>query len=474
MNLRTFVDEIKKGNISCEEAIHIAVAKSEALNKKYNFFNTTTFDIARKQAHFIHHAVQNNYEAGKLAGVAISVKDALCIQGIESCAGSAILKGYKPLITATAVERIISAGGCIIGKTTQDEFGFGSFNTNVGKEFPIPSNPNDTSRTCGGSSGGAACITAAADFPHIAIGESTGGSIVNPAAFCGVVGFCPTYGRVSRFGLIDYANSLDKIGPMGKTTDDVALALEIMAGKDEKDHTSSDKPVDNYSIHTPTKKFSIGIIKEAFSEGVDDKITKNIKNAITSLQNQGVEIQEVSLPLTYKYGIPSYYLIAMSEASTNLARYAGLLYGASEPFHKEYREYITRIRTNYFGAEAKRRLLIGTFARMAGWRDAYYTKALQVRQLIIQEYSQVFSKVDALVTPTMPFIAPKFEEIKTMTPLQNYMADILTVGPNIAGLPHITLPCGKVQSMPAGILFTAPHFREDTLIHLGTLHEQSE
>ena len=475
MNIREFVSEIQKGSISAEEAVAKAIKSANELNKKFRFLINPTFQLAAQQAHQVSHLVHTHNNPGKLAGIAVSVKDALCIEGIESCAGSAILKGYNPLITATAVTKTISAGGCIIGKTAQDEFGFGGFNTNVGEGFPVPLNPHDTARSCGGSSGGAACLTAAADFPHIAIAESTGGSIVNPAAFCGVVGLCPTYGRISRYGLIDYANSLDKIGPIGKCVDDVAIALEVMAGKDLQDHTSSDVPVDEYSSHavSPRRQLRIGIVKESFGEGVDERVATRVKAAVNKLSEAGAQSIDVSLPITYKYGIPSYYLIAMSEASTNLARYSGLLFGATESLKGEFKEFFSSVRTKYFSAEAKRRILLGTFARMAGWRDAYYTKALQIRRLIIQEYQKAFSQVDILVTPTMPVIAPKFEEISKMTPLQNYMADILTVGPNLAGLPHMTLPCGKTEGMPAGILFTAPHFHENTLIHIGGMHERS-
>ncbi|MBI4017311.1 MAG: Asp-tRNA(Asn)/Glu-tRNA(Gln) amidotransferase subunit GatA [Candidatus Aenigmarchaeota archaeon] len=476
MSIRQFVSEIQRGSISAEESIAKAIKSAGSLNKKLKFFITPTFDLAARHAHQVQHLVNNHSDAGRLAGIAVSVKDALCIEGVESCAGSAVLKGYKPLITATAVSKTIASGGCIIGKTAQDEFGFGGFNTNVGQGFPVPLNPHDSLRSCGGSSGGAACITSAADFPHIAVAESTGGSIVNPAAFCGVVGLCPTYGRVSRNGLIDYANSLDKIGVMGRCVDDVAIALEIMAGKDSNDHTSSSVPVGYYGSHavSPRRQLKVGIVKESFGEGVDERVVKNVRDAIKKVTDAGVQTAEVSLPLAFNYGVPSYYLIALSEASTNLARYNGLLFGATEKLSsdsKGFRDFFASVRTKYFGAEAKRRILLGTFARMAGWRDAYYTKALQVRQLIIQEYQRAFSQVDVLVSPTMPFIAPKFSEISQMSPLQNYMADILTVGPNLAGLPHMSLPCGTVEGMPVGIMFTAPHFREDMLIHAGGMHE---
>ncbi|MBI4147829.1 Asp-tRNA(Asn)/Glu-tRNA(Gln) amidotransferase subunit GatA [Candidatus Woesearchaeota archaeon] len=471
--LRNYINEIRQGNVSAEEALKKAITSAQSLNKKFHFFTTPTYDLAAKQAHDIQHMVQNHREPGTLAGVAVSVKDALCISGIESCAGSAILKGYKPLITATAVTKTINAGGCIIGKTAQDEFGFGGFSVNVGHEFPVPLNPHDTTRSCGGSSGGAACLTAAADFPHVAIAESTGGSIVNPAAFCGVVGLCPTYGRVSRFGLIDYANSLDKIGPVGKNVEDVALALSVMAGHDQNDATSSTLPVEDYAKHATANKIRVGVIKESFGEGSDEAVRENVRAAINKLADAGCKITEVTLPTTYTYGIPSYYLIAMSEASTNLSRYAGILYGASEPLAGGFRDYFSAVRTKHFGTEAKRRILLGTFARMTGWRDQYYTKALQVRQLIIKEYQHAFSTVDVLATPTMPFIAPKFSEIKDMTPLQNYMTDILTVGPNLAGLPHLSVPCAQAKGMPVGLLLTAPHFREDLLFHIGVMHEQA-
>ncbi|MEK6822659.1 MAG: amidase family protein, partial [Nanoarchaeota archaeon] len=406
--------------------------------------------------------------AGRLAGVGISVKDCVCVRGVESTAGSDILRGYKPLFDATAVERAVHQGGMVLGKTAQDEFGFGGFSVNVGKGYRVPKHPLETVRSCGGSSGGAAGLTRKADFPHVAIAESTGGSITCPAAFCGVVGLCPTYGRVSRWGLIDYANSLDKIGSMAKTVEDAALLLEIMAGADHNDSTCSNAAVPSLSnVQTDVKGLRIGLIKEAFGEGVDPAVAESVKNAAKELEAQGAIITTVSLPLVAKYGVPCYYLIAMCEASTNLAKYCGMRYGATGPLQGSFNDYFTTVRTAHFGDEAKRRLMIGTFARMAGYRDAYYLKALKLRTTLINEYKAAFKNVDVLAGPTMPMVAPTFDEIAKLTPLQNYMADILTVGPNVAGLPHLSVPIEPAHRLPVGLQFVADHLNEAALVRAG-------
>ncbi len=337
----------------------------------------------------------------------------------------------------------------------------------------IPLNPFDKKRVCGGSSGGAGGITQKASFPHIAIGESTGGSIVSPASFCGIVGLCPTYGRVSRYGLMDYANSLDKIGPMAKSVSDAALMLKSIAGFDEKESTSVNSDIDDYSseIGKIAKDMKIGVIKESFGEGVDSEVSEAVKGAVKGLEELGVNNGEVSLPLTMKYGVEAYYLLSMAEASTNLAKFCGMRYGKEEKMEGSFNEYFTKVRSQYFSKEAKRRIIIGTFARMAGFRDAYYIKAMKARTKIIEEYKKAFKKYDVLVSPTMPFIAPKFSEIEKMTPLQNYMADILTAGPNIAGLPHISVPCGIKDGMPIGVMFIANHFEEKKLARIASAYE---
>ncbi len=427
------------------------IEEVKKINKEYHYFNKI-IENPKKEG------------KGKLEGVAISVKDCICVKGVESRAGSKILSGYKPVFDATVVDKVKKEGGLIIGKTSQDEFGFGSFNVNVGLGMDVPLNPFDKERVCGGSSGGSAGITKKASFRHISIAESTGGSIVCPASFCGVFGLCPTYGRVSRYGLMDYSNSLDKIGPMAKNMKDIALAMEVIAGFDKKESTSLNAHVEKYSdyLDKDIKKLKIGIIKEAFGEGTDESIKKIVLDKIIDLN-----YTEVSLPLTAKYGVYVYYLIAMSEASTNLAKYCGMRYGVHEKLEGNFNEYFSKVRSHNFNEESKRRIIIGTFARMAGYRDAYYIKAMQLRTNIIEEYKKLFKKVDVLISPTMPIVAPKFTEIEKLTPLQMYMMDILTVGPNLAGMPHLTVPVGFKDNMPVGMMLIGDHLQEGKIIQGG-------
>lgn len=413
---------------------------------------------------------------GRLAGYAITVKDAILVKDIETTATSSILSGYAPLFNATVVSRILAEGGTIIGKTSHDEFGFGSFNVNIPENKKAPVHPLDIERACGGSSGGSAGFTAKASFKHISLGESTGGSIACPAAFCGVVGLCPTYGRVSRYGLIDYGNSLDKIGPLAKTVKDAALMLEIIAGPDEHDSTAAREPVDEYSsyVNKSVKGMKVGVIQEHFGKGVQQEVAAAVKKSVEQLKKQGVIVEEVSLPVTSAYGLAVYYVLATPEASTNLAKLCGMRYGiAEDPTGKSFNEYFSTIRSSAFSAESKRRILIGTFARMAGSRDAFYIKAAKVRTLIIEEYKKLFRKYDALISPTMPIIAPKFTEIAAMSPLEQYMMDALVVGPNVAGMPHLSVPCGTVAGMPVGTLLISNHFEEKKLIMLGSALEES-
>ena len=469
MNTQDFIKSVQKGEIDVVEHTHKVIEECKKINKEYNYFNTISGDLAIESAK----AVKKNPN-GKLAGLPVSVKDCICVKGVESRAGSAILTGYKPVFDATVIEKIKKEGAIIIGKTGQDEFGHGGFSVNVGVGMKIPLNPLDKKRACGGSSGGAAGIAQKISFPHIAIAESTGGSIVNPASFCGVVGLCPTYGRVSRYGLMDYANSLDKIGTIGKTVEDSALLLQAIAGFDEKESTSVNEPVDNYFdfIGKIVKNMKIGIIKESVGKGIDREIVDAVSNAVNGFEELGVKNEEISLPLTMKYGVEAYYLIAMSETSTNLAKFCGMRYGKHEKLEGGFNEYFSKVRSANFGEEAKRRVIIGTFARMAGFRDAYYIKAAKVRTKIIEEYKKAFKKVDCLISPTMPIVAPKFSEIEKLTPLQNYMMDILTVGPNFAGLPHITIPCGIKDGMPMGLMLVGNHLMERKVLQLADAYEQ--
>ena len=463
--IKKFVKEALAGKIDLVEYAQKALEEAEKINKEYHYF--TAFADVVERAKELQEQVKNKTAKGKLFGVMISVKDSICTKGIETTATSAILKGYKPVYNATVIQKCLDEGAIILGKTTIDEFGFGGFSTNVGIGYQKPLNPADKKRATGGSSGGAAGITKKATFPHIAFGESTGGSIVNPASFCGVVGLCPTYGRVSRYGLLDYGNSLDKIGTMGLTVEDAALLLEVVAGKDEKDSTTADIPTAQYS-ETPAaiNGLKIGIVKEAYAEGIDNNVRKTVLEAVYKLEQKGARKLEISLPISMNYGIPTYFTLAPAEASTNLAKYCGMRYGASEQLTGSYNEYFSRVRNNNFGEEAKRRILLGTFARMAGYRDAFYNKAAKVRTKIIHEYKHAFEQVDVIITPTVAITAPTFEEIKKLTPLQNFMIDLLTVAPNLAGLPHITIPCGEANGMPVGMMIIGPHFKEEKIIQV--------
>jgi len=428
-----------------------------ALNKKYDFLVKVL-------------KPSRNLNKGKLADIAVSVKDNICVEGVQSAAGSRILEGYEPPFDATAVARVRSEGGVIIGKTNQDEFGFGTFSTKSG--FKVPKNPHDPTRSCGGSSGGAAGLTASisAEFRHIALGQSTGGSISCPASFCGVVGLTPTYGLVSRYGLIDYANSLDKIGPIAKSVSDAALMLSVIAGHDPKDSTSLKENGQDYTrfVGKPVKGMKIGVPKEYFGKGVDGKVSDEVWKGIKKLESEGASIKEISLPMT-KAALSVYYIIASAEASTNLAKYCGMRYGAAETVDsREMNEYFSDVRTKYFGEEAKRRILLGTYARMAGYRDQYYLKSMKARTMIINEFRRAFVKFDAIAAPTMPVIAPKFSEISKMSPVQQYMMDILTVAPNLAGVPMVSVPCGKAHGMPVGLHLMADHLDEGKLITIAS------
>ncbi len=477
MNTGEFIDKVKNQEIDIVEHTKKVIDECKKINKEYSYFNTISEELALEQAKEIQKQIKNNDKSiknKKLLGVAISVKDAICVKGVESTAGSKILKGYKPLFDATVIKRVKEAGGIIIGKTAQDEFGFGSFSVNVGLGFNIPKNPFDKTRSCGGSSGGAGGITQKASFPHIALGESTGGSIESPASFCGVFGLCPTYGRVSRHGLMDYANSLDKIGPLGNNIYDVALLLETIAGFDENESTTINAPVEKYtqSINNKSKNkiknTRIGIVKESFKD-IDKNVEKNVRNGIKKLEEHGAKCEEISLKLPIEHGISTYYIIATSEASTNLAKYCGMRYGIAEKLEGNFNEYFSKVRSNNFGAEAKRRIILGTFARMSGYRDAYYIKATKIRAMIVNEYKKLFKKYDAIISPTMPIVAPKFSEIEKLTPVQNYMMDIMTVSPNLAGLPHLNVPAGESNGLPVGMMLTADHLQESKLIQIGSV-----
>ena len=439
--------------MSLIEQTEAAIEEAERINKRLNCFNTICGKEARSRAEDL---VRQN-KKGMLFGKVISVKDSICTKGVRTTAGSEMLRDYIPPFNATVIEKIEAEGGIVIGKTAMDAFGFGTFGTNVGKGLPIAKNPHDEGRACGGSSGGAAVATYSFSSNHLALGESTGGSISAPAAFCGVVGFTPTYGRVSRYGLIDYANSLDKIGTMGKNVHEAELLARVIFGKDQRDETSQlqqDKPA--------RKLRKMGIITEMLI-GVDKKIIEQFWHGIDRLD---IEYEEVSFPLI-EYAVASYYIIATAEASSNLARYCGMRYGAQEEISGSFSEHFSSIRSKYFSDEEKRRIILGTFVRTAGYKEKYYMKALQIREKIKQEFQILFSKYDCLLSPAMPIVAPRFDEIKTLRPIDAYALDRCTIPPNLTGLPHLSVPCGKVNGLPAGLQVICDRWEEKTLIEAG-------
>lgn len=408
-----------------------------------------------------------------LYGLPISVKDNICTKGMLTTAGSKILRNYVPVFDATSVKRLKEDGGFVFGKTAMDEFGFGTFSTNCA--FGIPKNPFDPERSCGGSSGGSAGLTAALQYPHVSLAESTGGSISCPASFCGVVGLTPTYGLVSRYGLIDYANSLDKIGCIGKTVWDAALLLSLIAGHDERDSTSLKEERKDYTknLHEVKRKIRVGIPKEYF-KGIDRRVEKCVGDAMSKLERNGFEFRDISLPST-KYSVSSYYIIACSEASTNLAKFCGLRYGLHDKIEGNFNEYFSNVRSRGFGQEAKRRIILGTFARMAGYRNKYYIKALKIRTMIINEFRKAFREIDCIMSPTMPILPPKFSEINKLTPIENYQLDILTIPANLAGIPHLSLPCGfandRGRNLPVGLHILCNHLQEEKMLQIGNCVE---
>ncbi|MEM3791641.1 MAG: Asp-tRNA(Asn)/Glu-tRNA(Gln) amidotransferase subunit GatA [Candidatus Micrarchaeaceae archaeon] len=450
--VKDYLERAKSGE-DIEEIFEKGKEEAEEIKERFNAYITVSEPSAERK--------------GKLYGALIAVKDNICTKGIRTTAGSKILEDYVPEFDATCVERVKQEGGAVLGKTAMDEFGFGTFSTNCA--FGIPKNPLDANRSCGGSSGGAACAVAASKMPVISIAESTGGSITAPAAFTGTVGLTPTYGRVSRWGLIDYANSLDKIGVIGRSTYDVALLLSVIGGRDPKDTTSSTEKVDEYE-RLEEKRLKVGIPKEYFEVEMEKGVEEGVWNAIKKLEREGVEYKEISLPST-SLAIETYYIISMSEASTNLAKYCGLRYGLQKNIEGSSNEYFSEVRSLGFGEEAKRRIILGTYMRMAGYRGKYYEKALRLRTRIINEFKNAFENVDIIATPSMPILAPRFEDIEKLAPEEVYSMDIMTVSPNLAGLPTLSIPCSKSNSLPVGIQFIAKHFHEKDLLDFGYFAE---
>jgi aspartyl-tRNA(Asn)/glutamyl-tRNA(Gln) amidotransferase subunit A len=386
----------------------------------------------------------------------------MVIRGVRSTAGSKILHNYKPPYTATAVERLLAAGAVFVGKTNLDEFAMGSSTEN--SAYGVVKNPWDTTAVPGGSSGGSA-VAVATGMAMAALGSDTGGSIRQPASFCGVVGLKPTYGRVSRYGLIAFGSSLDQIGPFGNSVEDVAQVLNVIAGRDSRDSTSSNVETDDYvtGLEGDVRGLRVGVPREYYGEGLDPEVRDAIKDAIKKFEEAGAEIVDVSLPHT-EYAIPVYYLIATAEASSNLARYDGVRYGFRAEEAPALKEMYSRTRDQGFGVEVKRRIMLGTYALSAGYYDAYYGKAQQVRSLLERDFRKAFELCDVIATPTSP--TPAFAlGAKTDNPLEMYLSDIYTITLNLAGMPGLSMPCGlSSRGLPIGIQLMGRHFREAELL----------
>ena len=405
-----------------------------------------------------------------LAGVPVGIKDVLLTKGLRTTAGSKILQNFIAPYDCTAVARLEQAGAVVLGKMNCDEFAMGSSNEN--SAYRPVHNPRDLTRVPGGSSGGSAAAVAAGTAVAT-LGSDTGGSIRQPASFCGVVGLKPTYGRVSRYGLIAYASSLDNIGPLAKCVRDAAIVLRQIAGRDPMDSTSADVPVPDYvqELENPVKGARVGVPKEYFGEGLDAEVRAAMEGAIQKLARLGCEVVPISLPHT-PYAVPCYYIIATAEASSNLARYDGVKYGYRAPGARSLSDMYRRSRDEGFGAEVKRRIMLGTYALSAGYYDAYYLKAQKVRTLLARDFDEAFTKVDAIVTPTAPTAEFRLGE-KTGDPLAMYLADIYTVTANLVGIPGISVPCGNTrEGLPVGLQIQGRHFDEATILRLANAYER--
>jgi len=462
---------VQERTATAVELVEAYFAQIEAEDPQIGAYLTLSKDRALAKANEIDALADKGETLPALAGVPIAIKDVMVTCGVRTTAGSKILGNYVPPYDCTAVARLEAAGAIVLGKTNCDEFAMGSSNENSAWK-PVH-NPRDLTRVPGGSSGGSAAAVAA-NMAVAALGSDTGGSIRQPASFCGVVGLMPTYGRVSRYGLIAFASSLDHIGPLTKTVKDAAIVLRTLAGRDPMDSTSADLPVPDYvaELDNPIRGLKIGIAKEYFGDGLDCEVRAAVEFAIQELAELGCEIVPVSLPHT-KYAIPTYYIVATAEASSNLARYDGVRYGFRANGGATLSEMYRLTREQGFGTEVKRRIMLGTYALSAGYYDAYYLKAQKVRALIAQDFREAFKKVDAIVTPTSPTAAFRLGE-KVDDPLAMYLADIYTVTADLAGIPGISVPCGETkEKLPIGLQILGKHFDEGTILRVAHGYEQS-
>ena len=459
---------LREKKISSVELTKDYLERIRQVESKVHAFVTVTDELALEQARKADGLIAGG-KAGPLTGIPIVIKDNMCTRGIKTTCSSKMLQNFVPPYDATVVEKLNAQGMVTMGKSNLDEFAMGSSTEN--SALFVTHNPWDVSRVPGGSSGGSAVAVAAGETV-CALGSDTGGSIRQPAGFCSVVGMKPTYGRVSRYGLVAFASSLDQIGPLTQDVTDCALLLNAIAGHDSRDSTSVPEPVPDYTkcLKADLKGIRLGVPKEYYVEGMQPEVAAVMKSALGKLEELGAELEEISLPHT-PYALAVYYIIAPSEASANLARYDGVKYGYSYPGETMW-ESMEKTRENGFGPEVKRRIMIGTYALSAGYYDAWYVKAQRVRTLIRREFDAAFEKYDALITPTSPTVPFKIGE-KTDDPLAMYLSDVCTLPINIAGVPGMSLPAGFVDGLPVGMQIIGKHFGEETLLRVAYAYEQA-
>jgi aspartyl-tRNA(Asn)/glutamyl-tRNA(Gln) amidotransferase subunit A len=461
--IETLRARFASGEATARDAVATALDAAERLNGELNAFLEIDREGATRRA--------SEIEGGALAGVPVAVKDNICVRGLQTSCGSRILGAYHPPYTATAVQRLIDAGAVVVGKTNCDEFAMGSSNEN--SAFGAVKNPWDTGRVPGGSSGGSAAAVAARVVP-VALGSDTGGSVRQPAALCGVVGMKPTYGRVSRYGLVAFGSSLDQIGTFTLTARDAAAVLRVIAGRDPSDATTADVEVPDYAAQLTgdIKGARVGVPRALFGEGLDADVRTNVERAIEVFRDLGAEIVDVELPHA-RYAIAVYYIIATAEASSNLARYDGVRYGFRAEESRELRAMYRRTREEGFGPEVKRRIMLGTYVLSSGYYDAYYLKAQQARALVKQDFAAAFDSCDVIATPTAPTPAFPLGE-KVDDPLAMYLNDIYTVTANLAGVPGLSVPCGLSRDgLPVGLQLLARHWDEATMLRLADAYERA-
>ncbi len=473
-SFKQIANAVKSKKISAVEVTQHFVSRIQASDSKLNAFITVN-EKAVDEAKAIDARILKGEDPGVLAGVPFGIKDMFCTKGLKTTAASKILENFIPPYDSTVVARLKGAGITVLGKLNLDEFAMGS--SNETSYYGAVKNPWNTAFVPGGSSGGSAAAQAAR-LAAGTVGTDTGGSIRQPASFCGIVGVKPTYGRVSRYGIVAYASSLDQAGPMVSCVEDAALSLEVMSGRDEKDSTTSDREVPKYSenLREDLKGLKIGLMKEYMTDGLHKDVQKTLEQAIEVVKQRGAEIVEVSVPLT-AHAVPMYYLIAASEASSNLARYDGVKYGYRTPMNSlsgmDLEEFYMKTRGEGFGPEVKRRIMLGTYCLSSGYYDAYYNKAGQVRRLLRDQYSESFQKCDVILSPVTTSPAFKIGD-RISDPLTMYLNDIFTVSTNLAGLPGMSVPFGmSADGLPIGIQLTAAHFDEQRMLNVGYALEQS-